>query len=73
VLRDGEVVERIDAFGEVVDALGGSDATDVTGGMAGKVRRLLTLEAPASVFGPGDLQGFVAGERVGTLIAGGDA
>jgi isopentenyl phosphate kinase len=73
VLRDGEVVERIDAFGEVVDALGGSDATDVTGGMAGKVRRLLTLEAPASVFGPGDLPGFVAGERVGTLIAGGDA
>ncbi len=66
----GEVVPEIRAFDDVADALGGSDATDVTGGMAGKVRTLLGLDAPATVFGPDDLAGFLAGERVGTRIDG---
>jgi len=64
----GEVVPEIRAFEDVADALGGSDATDVTGGMAGKVRALLELDAPATVFGPEALAGFLAGERVGTRI-----
>jgi isopentenyl phosphate kinase len=65
---DGEVIERIRTFEAVADALGGSDSTDVTGGMAGKVRQLLALSAPASVF---DLEGvapFLAGETPGTLV-----
>jgi len=67
---DGEVIPRIGAFEDVADALGGSDATDVTGGMAGKVRTLLDLDAPATVFGPDALAGFLAGETVGTRVDG---
>jgi isopentenyl phosphate kinase len=65
---DGDVVERVRSFADVADALGGSDATDVTGGMAGKVRALLALDATAFVFGPGDLAEFLAGRDVGTRI-----
>ncbi len=71
VLRDGDVIDRIDSYGEVADVLGESDATDVTGGMAGKVRALLDLGTPASVFGLDDLPAFLVGEPAGTLIAGG--
>jgi len=65
---DGDVVERVGSFADVADALGGSDATDVTGGMAGKVRALLALDATAFVFGLDDLAGFLAGRDVGTRI-----
>ena len=67
---DDRVVERIDAYDEVADVLGDSDATDVTGGMAGKVDALLDLATPASIFGPDDLGAFLAGENPGTLIEG---
>jgi isopentenyl phosphate kinase len=67
---EGGVVERIDSFGDVQAALGGSDATDVTGGMAGKVRTLLELPVPAHVFGPGGLRAFLDGGAPGTLVAG---
>ncbi|WP_135663146.1 isopentenyl phosphate kinase [Halorhabdus rudnickae] len=71
VLDDaGHVIERIDEYGTVADALGDSDATDVTGGMAGKVRSLLELPIPASIFSPGDLRAFLDGEQPGTLIDG---
>jgi len=46
---DGEVIPSIDSFEAVADALGASDATDVSGGMAAKVRELLALDAPAHV------------------------
>ena len=65
---DDAVIPAIDSFEAVADVLGGSDATDVTGGMAAKVRALLGLAAPASVFGPGDLEAFLAGDSPGTLI-----
>jgi isopentenyl phosphate kinase len=64
----GEVVPRIEAVEDVADALGGSDSTDVSGGMAGKVRALLTLEAPARIFGPDDLRPFLEGADVGTRV-----
>ena len=66
----GDVIPRIDDLDAVADLLGGSDATDVTGGMAGKVRMLLELDAPASIFGPDDLEAFVEGEQPGTLVGG---
>lgn len=66
--ESGAVIDRIDDFDAVADALGGSDATDVTGGMAGKVRTLLELDAPAFVFGRDDLPAFLDGEQVGTRI-----
>ena len=69
--ESGAVVDRIERLADVEAALGGSDATDVTGGMAAKVRALLDLDAPAVVFGPDDLGAFVAGETPGTVVAGG--
>lgn len=68
--ESGEVVPRITRFEDVADALGGSDSTDVTGGMAAKIRALLDLGAPASVFGPDALEGFLAGRSVGTVVEG---
>jgi isopentenyl phosphate kinase len=65
---DGDVLRRIDAFDEVAGALGGSDATDVTGGMAGKVRTLLDLDVPAHVFDLDGLDAFLAGGSPGTRI-----
>jgi isopentenyl phosphate kinase len=67
---DGEVVPEITAFDDVADALGGSESTDVTGGMAAKVRALLELGAPAHVFGPDALDAFLAGDAAGTVISG---
>jgi len=69
VLDDGDdVLPEIDAYDDVADVLGDSESTDVTGGMAGKVRELLALGAPASIFGPDDLAGFLDGEQVGTRV-----
>ncbi|MFB6139090.1 MAG: isopentenyl phosphate kinase [Halosimplex sp.] len=67
---DGDVIERIERFSDVADAVGGSDATDVTGGMAAKVETLLALAAPAHVFGPDGLAAFLDGDAPGTLVAG---
>ena len=66
----GEVIPRITEFDAVADAVGGSESTDVTGGMAAKVRALLDLDAPAHVFGPESLSAFLAGEPAGTVIEG---
>ncbi|EMA41748.1 isopentenyl phosphate kinase [Halobiforma nitratireducens] len=62
------VIDEIAAFEDVADVLGESDTTDVTGGMAAKVRALLELEPEASIFGLDDLERFLAGERTGTTI-----
>jgi isopentenyl phosphate kinase len=69
---DGDVIERVDAIDEVAAALGASDATDVSGGMAGKVRQLLALSAPAQIFGPDALPEFVGGGAPGTTVGGAD-
>ncbi|WP_122089970.1 isopentenyl phosphate kinase [Halalkalicoccus subterraneus] len=69
VLDDAdEVISEITSYDEVADYLGESESTDVTGGMAAKVRALLALDAPASVFGPEGIEGFLAGEDAGTRI-----
>jgi isopentenyl phosphate kinase len=67
---EGDVIARVEAFEDVAAALGGSDATDVTGGMAAKVRSLLDLGAPAFVFGPDELDAFLDGADAGTRIDG---
>ncbi|MFB6168797.1 MAG: isopentenyl phosphate kinase [Haloferacaceae archaeon] len=63
---DERVVDRVSSLDDA--ALGGSDATDVTGGMAGKVRTLLDLDAPAHVFDLDGLPAFLAGEAPGTVV-----
>ena len=68
VYDDGVVIDHIESFESVADALGGSDATDVSGGMAGKVRALLGLDAPAHVFDIGGLEAFLDGDEPGTRI-----
>ena len=67
---DGAVVPEVTAFDDVADALDASDATDVTGGMAAKVRELLALDVPASVFDLDGLGPFLDGGRPGTTIRG---
>ena len=65
---EDEVIPEIRSYDEVAAYIGGSDATDVTGGMAGKVRTLLDLGAPASIFGPDDLRKFLSDDDPGTKI-----
>jgi isopentenyl phosphate kinase len=67
---DGEVIQEVHAFADVEGVLGGSDATDVSGGMAGKVQELLGLETPAEIFDLDSLDAFLAGEKPGTTLYG---
>ena len=68
--EDGAVIDRITDFEAVRSVLGGSDATDVSGGMAGKIRALLSLSSPAQVFGPEGLGAFLDGGEPGTTVVG---
>lgn len=65
---DGEVLPLVREYDDVADALEGSEATDVTGGMAGKVGALLELDVPASVFDLDGLPAFLDGGSPGTRI-----
>ncbi len=65
---DDAVIDRITSFADVEAVLGGSDATDVTGGMAAKVRALLELDARASIFGLDALESFLEGDEPGTTV-----
>jgi isopentenyl phosphate kinase len=65
---DGEVITEIASYEAVADVLGDSEATDVTGGMAGKVRALLEVSGPASIFGLEDLDSFFETGRAGTTV-----
>lgn len=65
---DGEVIARVSSYEAVADSLGGSDAADVTGGMAGKVQALLALDGPSFVFDLEGLADFLAGGSPGTRI-----
>ena len=68
--KGNEVIQTIDAYEEVAHHLGKSEATDVTGGMAGKVQSLLGLDAPAHVFDQEGLSSFLSGGSPGTLVGG---
>ncbi|TQQ79952.1 isopentenyl phosphate kinase family protein [Halonotius terrestris] len=65
---DGDVIDAITDFESVAAALGDSESTDVSGGMAGKVRELLALSGQARIFGPDGVGPFLAGDAPGTLI-----
>lgn len=65
---EGAVVPRIERYADVEAVLGGSESTDVTGGMAAKVGALLDREIQAAIFGLGELDAFLAGEPAGTQV-----
>ena len=69
----GTVIDRIDDGDGLEHVLGESDATDVSGGMAGKVAALLELDVPASIFAPTAIEAFLGGETPGTTVGGGQA
>ena len=62
------VIPEISAYSDVADVLGESESTDVTGGMAGKVRQLLELDAPAAVFDLDSLGSFLNTGSAGTVV-----
>jgi len=68
--EDDAVIEAISSFSEVESVLGGSESTDVSGGMAAKVRELLDLGAPAHIFGPDSVGAFLQGKQAGTVVDG---
>jgi isopentenyl phosphate kinase len=68
--EQGEVIDRIDTFEAVASALGESEATDVTGGMAAKVQTLLELPVPAHIFDGGSVSAFLDGDSPGTVVDG---
>lgn len=68
VLDDGTVVPEIEDFTEVSSVVGESEATDVTGGMAEKIRQLLELDIPASVFDLDALETFLESGSAGTVV-----
>ncbi len=65
---DGVVIPEIVSYDDVADVLGGSESTDVTGGMAGKIRQLLALDMPASVFDLESLETFFETGSAGTVV-----
>lgn len=66
--ESGAVIDEIRAFDDVARVLGGSAETDVTGGMAGKVKTLLELETPASIFDGDSLETFLETGTAGTVV-----
>lgn len=68
--EDGDVVRSIATYEEVSDLIEAPDGTDVTGGMATKVRAILDHAVPGAIFGADELGAFLAGEMPGTRIAG---
>jgi isopentenyl phosphate kinase len=63
-----DVIPTIESFDDVATFVGESDATDVTGGMAGKVKVLLDLDSPASIFALDELDEFLTSGSAGTVI-----
>jgi len=64
--EEGKPVERISSVEQVTEI--GDGTTDVTGGIHGKVERLLSVPSGGRVFGADELEAFFAGESVGTLV-----
>ncbi len=66
---EGEVIESIESIDDF-EVKGGIDE-DVTGGIMGKVERLLGNPDGGYIFGLDDLDGFLRGDEVGTYVGGG--
>ena len=68
--EDGDRLELVTSVEEVTELDGDGDSTDVTGGIHGKVESLLSLPEGGHVFGVDQLEQYLGGESVGTLVRG---
>lgn len=64
--KDGDVIEEINSLEDFEDR--GVKGKDVTGGMKGKIQEVLDKDIEARIFGVKDLENFLNGEEVGTLV-----
>ncbi len=73
IIIDGKVLDELDRsdIESILKDIGtAKDKSDVTGGMLGKIKSILEIETDVYVFHAKDLDKFLKGEKVGTLIRG---
>lgn len=69
VLDDtGNVIPEIESYEAVERYLDAPDGADVTGGMATKIQSILASDVTGAIFGPSELDDFLAGGFPGTRI-----
>ena len=64
--EEGNRLEHVSSVEEITEF--GDEGTDVTGGISGKVESLLSLPSGGRVFGADELEEYLDGEAVGTLV-----
>ncbi len=66
--EEGNVIDEIERYEAIADAIGTSDVTDVTGGMGTKIRAVLDSGVTGAIFGQDSIPAFLAGELPGTRV-----
>jgi isopentenyl phosphate kinase len=66
--ENGEVVDEIDSLEEFHEH--GTEGIDVSGGMRNKLEKIFEYGIDARIFGKEDLENFLEGGEVGTLVKG---
>jgi isopentenyl phosphate kinase len=64
--EEGNRLERVSTVEQITEL--GDGTTDVTGGIRGKVERLLSVPSGGRVFGAEEIDAYLAGDDVGTLV-----
>jgi isopentenyl phosphate kinase len=64
--EEGNRLEHVSSVEEITEF--GDEGADVTGGISGKVESLLSLPSGGRVFGADELEEYLDGEAVGTLV-----
>ena len=64
----GSVIPHLSPNQKEDSSITHSSATDVTGGMAGKIKELANANAPVSIFDLPNLEAFLKGSNPGTLV-----
>ena len=64
--EEGNRLEHVPSVEEITEF--GDEGADVTGGISGKVESLLSLPTGGRVFGANELEEYLDGEAVGTLV-----
>ena len=64
--EEGNRLEHVSSVEEITEL--GDEGVDVTGGIRGKVESLLSLTSGGRVFGANELEEYLDGDSVGTLV-----